>query len=267
MSDEKLLSITGFFKAVPMEEQGERIIYLEASNEKEDIQRETVLSKALDQGKDYFLKYGNFDIDHITRIGAKIGIPDYLSYEIGQPREVKVRDGSTWVKGVIYQGDGALINKANMFWDSITKQKPPQRWYPSISGAQPQKEIKTVNKRTKTYVTSLLWNSIGFSKTPVNDNVSQISTVPYDVFNKSYTYSTDVATYQGQDALLVQSLDKQLQSYFDPLAKAINLKQFSPTKPNMISWVVANYDVGVDVANYIVTEFLKTLVMRLSNNE
>ena len=121
------LSISQMLKATPVQEGGDRFIYLEASNETLDQQGEVVLAKALEESADYYLKFGNLDIDHYTQIGARNGIPNYELFEIGRPVDVACREGATFVKGQIYSGSGVAAERANAFWSSVTELSPPPR--------------------------------------------------------------------------------------------------------------------------------------------
>jgi len=126
---------SAFLKAVPAEEAGERFLYMEASNEDPDHQHEVVLQKALEDSASYFLRHGNIDLSHYTLLGPKAGIANHYEYEIGKPVDVRVQGDRTFVKAQLYKGDSAMARNANMVWDSLTKQSPPARWYPSVGGA------------------------------------------------------------------------------------------------------------------------------------
>lgn len=236
------LCITDCLKATPAEEGGQRYVYLEASNETLDFQQEVVLAKALRDSADYYLKYGNFDIDHITLIGVKQGIPDYQLYEIGQPEDVRVQGRQTFVKGRIYQGDGDAAERANQFWSSLTELRPPARWYPSVGGQimGREKTLDPDSGQEHSVVTKVRWTNIGFSRTPVNPGVPTVSTVPLGALAKSFLggggfdltkaeglvagYGTDAASLSGGAALRQQSLDHRLHSYWaarDWLAKRV----------------------------------------------
>ena len=229
-ADTEYLSFPDFFKATPAEEGGSRFVYLEASNEARDFQGERVLAKALADSAEYYSRYGNLDLDHLTQIGAKKGIPNHYAYEIGRPLEVKVRGEKTWVKGSIYQGDAPVAAHANEYWDSLTKLRPPKRWYPSVGGAVMDKgpEFDPATRTTSTVVRKVRWTNIGFSQTPVNLDVPEVSTVPFGALAKSWGagglnlnkaltagYGTDSATLSGGGALRRQSLDRGMASYWD----------------------------------------------------
>ncbi|MBW6397037.1 hypothetical protein KPL78_04215 [Roseomonas sp. HJA6] len=225
------LSLRDCLKATPAEEGGERFVYLEASNEARDHQGEVVLAKALKDSADYYLRYGNLDLDHITQLGPKAGIPNYPTFEIGRPAEVRITGGRTFVKGQVYRGEGPVAAKANDFWDSLTKISPPQRWYPSVGGAVVAKdtELDPKTKGRRTVIRQVRWTNIGFSKTPVNLSVPSVSTVPIGALAKSWGPGgldltkalevsgggTDAAALTGGAALAKQSLDRRVHSYWD----------------------------------------------------
>lgn len=213
------VSVGSMLKAHPQVEGGRRIMYFEASNEGLDQQSEVIMAKALSEASGFFKKFGNIDIDHYTLIGAKLGIPNYSSYEIGQPLDVGQRDGSTFVKAEIYQGDGPAAEKANMLWASLVDLKPAQRWYPSVGGAVLAKSIevdpKTQSRRAR--VSKVCWSNVGLSKTPVNQHVGACEVVPIGTFAKALTagYASDSADLAGGQALRIQSLDGAPKNYFD----------------------------------------------------
>lgn len=232
------LSIGSMLKATPHMEGNKRYVYIEASNEVNDQQDETVLQKALKDSSDWFLRYGNLDIDHYTLIGkpragtpatatqpAKIGslgIPGCELFEIGRPVDVRFDGKKTFVKGWICDGDGPASEKANEFWSSLTDINPPARWYPSVGGQVMERavEIDPDTHTRRAYVTKVRWSNIGFSKNPVNQEVPTVATMPFGVLAKSWgslgidfvkaleaSYNTDVSTLTGGGALGMQSLD------------------------------------------------------------
>lgn len=226
-----VISVGAFLKASPSVEGGKRILYFEASNEGLDQENETIAAKALLESKDYFLRYGNIDIDHYTVIGPKLGIPKYQSYEIGRPIDVGQLNGSTFVKAEIYAGQGPIAEKANEFWSSLTDVTPPHRWYPSVAGKvlNKQVEVDPKSQMRKAIINAVRWLGVGVSKTPVNQHVGVCATVPMGVFAKSLTasggldiakaleagYGTDAAALTGGAALRRQSLQGAPANYFD----------------------------------------------------
>src|SRR5690606_3482208 len=226
----EFLSLGAMLKATPSTEGARRFVYFEASNEGLDQQGEIVAAKALADSADYFLRYGNVDIDHYTLIGPKLGIPDYPLYEIGRPVDVRQDGGRTFVKAEIYSGSGPAAERANQFWSSLTEITPPARWYPSVGGKVLAKaiEIDPKTKLRKALIKKVRWYNIGVSKTPVNQHVAACATVPVGAFAKCWTaagldiakaleagYGTDSTALEGGAALRKQSLDGVVHSYFD----------------------------------------------------
>lgn len=279
------LSLGALLKATPRMEGGERICYLEASNEGLDQQSEIVAAKALADSAGYFQRYGNIDIDHITMVGAKAGIPDYSLYEIGQPMDVAQRSGITFVKARIYSGQGPAAERANYFWSSITDIDPPARWYPSVGGAVLEKaiEIDPTTKLRKAIVKRVRWSNIGMSKTPVNQYVSSVATVPIGAFAKSMTasggfdiafaktlsagYGTDSAELTGGSALRKQSLDHGVHAYHqvkEMLAKLIRSGKGEINTPSahekMAGYLAKTLGLSADESAEYVERFMRDLI-------
>lgn len=273
------LFIGGMFKATTVEQDGERIIYMQASNESVDYQNEKVLTEALAQSASYFERYGNIDIDHITMIGAKQGIPNYMAYEIGHPIEVKISGRETFVKAQLYRGDAPIAEKANMVWDSIANVTPPSRWYPSVAGPIIRKDIE-IDKDTKAKIAvikEVRWTNIGLSRTPVNLSVPTAGTVPFGVLAKCWTpaglnfakaleagYGTDSATLIGGGALRNPSLHGSHISYHElreKLAGALRGSQAGnrPNARSMVQYLTESFGLSLDEAAENVERFMRDL--------
>lgn len=222
----------GFMKASAALENGERFIYIEASNEELDHQNEVVSQDALRAQAEYFLRHGNIDISHYTIMGPKANIPNFMEYEVGKPVDVQFVGKSTFVKAQLYRGDSAMARNADMIWESMTKQSPPARWYASVGGAvlPNGKEIRIDNDGNRhVVITGVRWNNLALDRCPVNKSVPEISLAPMAVFAKSMGgyilsdihktltagYGTDSATLTGGGALRTQSLDGAVAGYED----------------------------------------------------
>ena len=277
-----VLCITEMLKATPRIEDGQRIIYIEASNEAVDHKGEVVLAKALSDSADYYLRHGNLDIDHYTLIGPRLGMKDSNLYEIGRPAEVSVRDGKTFVKGVVYSGTGPAAEQANIFWSSLTDINPPQRWYPSVGGAIPAGgkvvDFDPKTQKRRVMVKATRWTNIGFSKTPVNPSVPTVSTVPFGAlakswsadgidffeFNKALTagYGTDSASLSGGSALRMQSLHGAPHSYVEFRDSMLqDLKSgaagANPKSRDLVTHASRAYGIDLDTAADYVGRFLR----------
>lgn len=293
MAGPSFLSIGGFFKATPTIESGERFIFMEASNEARDLQNEVILQKALKESAEYFLRFGNIDLDHYTQIGKPnpkkgvAGIPNYELYEIGRPVDVRVDGKRTFVKAQINSGEGIAAEKANIFWSSITEVNPPKRWYPSVGGAVLSKSTAFDESTGAEYpvIDKVRWSNIGLSLTPVNADVPEVSMIPIEMLakcwgplgldlRKSLTagYNSDSATMTGGDALRAgngsgkkQSDDGRLlvSDYFrdfrDPFAKLVHDGQAGRTPADMARCAAQNFALSPSEAARYVEMFFDDL--------
>jgi len=237
MQDSELLaSIPDFvsfdtmMKASPVEEGGERFIYVEASKESRDQQGEIVLAKALKDSVDVFRKFGVVDMDHksMPSVAKMYGITDPESWIIGQPAEVRFNGDVTFVKAQLRRGDTPLAERANRVWDGLTKVSPPDRYYASVGGSVLGREVRIdpVTKERVPVITKTRWNNLALSLNPVNPDLNPATTTPVGTFAKSLGgfvvakaltagYATDSAAMTGGQALATQSLDRRPKSYFD----------------------------------------------------
>lgn len=276
------LSFDLMLKATPSAERGRRFIYLEASGEGVDIQKERVLAKALEDSASYFLKFGNIDIDHYTVLGPRLGMMNAPTYEVGRPVAVEVRGDSTFVKAELYQGAGPMAEQANMVWESMTAINPPARWYPSVGGNILAKSIQIDpdNGDKITVIEKVRWSNIGISRTPVNPDLPCASASPIGVFAKSLngfvlkaleaSYSTNHAGMTGGGAFGVQSIDvgqKCPYSYYDfreKISDALN-NGLVPTQTcdGLIAFAVNEFNLPPDAAAEWVGRFLDDLQLSL----
>jgi hypothetical protein len=289
-NDEELLanvpgfiSVGGLLKATPSSEDGERFIYLEASNEDVDHQNEIVLQKALKASSDYYLRHGNIDLSHYSIMGPKAGIPNHLEYEIGKPVEVRMNGKKTFVKAQLYRGDSPQARNANMVWETLTSQQPPMRWYPSVGGAVLSKSVQFDPKTQQrvAVIEEVRWNNIALDRCPVNKTVSEINTAPIGVFAKALNgfvmaktleagYGTDSATLTGGGAMRTQSLHGAPANYWDFRNKlASALKNGSagknPGARQLVEYAAKTFGVSLDEAAKTVERFMRDLNTELKN--
>jgi hypothetical protein len=262
-------------KATPSEEGGERILYIEASNEDVDHQNEVVLQKALAESAGYFLRHGNIDLSHYTILGPKSGIPNFMEYEIGKPVDVSINGRQTFVKAQLYQGESPMAKNANMVWDSLTRQSPPSRWYPSVGGSVLEKSVKLDPKTGDkiAVVSAVRWNNIALDRCPVNRTVPEVSTVPVGVFAKSLggfviakaleaSYATDAVGKVGGAAFGAQSLDQGVHSYFDfrhRISDALLKKRAKARSRDITTYAMNQLGLSADEAAEWVERFLRDL--------
>jgi hypothetical protein len=286
----EFVSIGELLKATPQSDGGRRFLYIEASNEGVDQQGEIVAAKALAEAAPYYLRYGNCDLEHFTLIGAKVGIPNYTHYEIGQPVEVGQKDGKTFVKAEIYKGDGPAAEKANEVWAGLTEITPPQRWYPSVGGKVLEKTVTRDDRgeAASTILSRIRWVNIGMSKTPVNQHVPECTTIPIGVFAKCWSedgvdlvkaltagYGTDSAGFTGAAALREQSLDRKVKdttigSYFDfreKMAGALRKGEVgaSPNAEAMFAHATGPMGLSHDQGSAFVERFMRDLASKMKS--
>lgn len=224
------VSFDTMMKASPVEEGGERFVYVEASKESRDQQGEIVLAKALQESVDIFRKFGVVDLDHksMPSVAKMYGITAPEEWIIGQPIEVRFQGDMTFVKAHLRRGDTALAERANRVWDGLTKVTPPDRYYASVGGSVLGREVRIdpMTKARVPVITKTRWNNLALSLNPVNPDLNPASTTPVGTFAKALGgfvvakaleagYATDSAAMTGGQALGMQSLDRRPKSYFD----------------------------------------------------
>jgi hypothetical protein len=150
-----------------------RMVEVEASNQVVDSEGDVILQRALLDSADRFVKTGHLDIDHISEIGDRLGIPNPTDFIVGVPTEVKdLGDGRTGVVGELHKKGRA---KADELWDSL-KAEPPVRWQASIYGFPVPGAVvdarvakaEDLMGATRFLVKSLEWRSLAFTRNPVN---------------------------------------------------------------------------------------------------
>jgi hypothetical protein len=190
------------FKAQPEVEGGQRVVYLEASTEIRDMQGDKILLSALEASIPYFLKYGRLDLDHASVLGQIRGAKvNPYAFEIGRPLDVRLKDGSIWVKAAIFSGTGgsgsnSFTEAADLFWDSLHTH-PPVIWYPSVAGDVYSEETTTEGGLPTQEVRGIRWHSIGLSRTPVNTAVGSVTTMPVRAFAKAFSGLADLKDTLG----------------------------------------------------------------------
>lgn len=163
-------------KARPMDTTGRRIVEVEASTETVDYDGDIILQSALlDAGREFVLN-GHLDIDHLSEMGARMGIADPSSYVVGVPLDVGATDGKhTFVRGEISRShDGRfdpVRNRYDAFWESLQRD-PPVRWFSSIYGFPKDLDDcrggTCANGATRFVVKSIDWRSLAFTRSPKN---------------------------------------------------------------------------------------------------
>ncbi|MCK7579889.1 MAG: hypothetical protein MZV65_32130 [Chromatiales bacterium] len=103
-----------------------------------------MLAKSLAESADHFLRYGNLDLDHRTLIAPRgPGDNPYL-WEIGRPVDARIDGSATFVKAVLYQGDGPMAENASTVWASLTRINPAGALVPI--GRRPDPRAQSRNR-------------------------------------------------------------------------------------------------------------------------
>ena len=177
-------------------QDGRRIIELEASNEHCDLEGDVVLRSALMYSKDSFLKNGHLDLEHYSEIGDRLDppIPNPASYIVGRPLEVTdLGGGRTGVIGEIAKSnDGSFRPDAFMYdaiWDALNR-NPPVPYRASIYGYPVPEAVTDCSQETCSHgatrylVKKLDWRSLALCRNPMNDKIKGYVRV---VSQKSFT--------------------------------------------------------------------------------
>ena len=189
---------------------GNYLFEVEASNENLDLQNQIVLQNALMESKEEFLKGGVISYNHLhKRKDEKGNVIADDSMIIGEPVDVLFDEKTkkTIVKGKLYATNEKAKDIIKMLKAGSTRVRA------SVGGIFP-KVIKNVKTGVEK-ITHVLWNDLALTTMPVNN------TVGYAVFAKSMTsaqfveslpieikkslcagYNTDSATTTGGQALI-----------------------------------------------------------------
>jgi len=174
--------------------QDEHIIYLEASNEEPDTQKEVVFMKALEQEAESYLTKGIVSWDHLHKIE---GDPKYI---IGEPLDVKFSNSKTFVKARLYEGVEMAESVRRLAKANSTKLGA------SIGGFIRKRE--PVND-SLSGISGVMWDEVAITYKPVNSStMGRVSLIPMEVFNKALMAGSGInpAEFSGGRALIGESL-------------------------------------------------------------
>ena len=146
------------------------VIYIEASNEFRDREKEIVLQEALKESADHFLKKGKISWNHLHRDEMGQRRPAFV---IGHPLDVRFpEDRRSLVKGTLYRKNTvAQEMMANL-------ESECDRFGASIGGQKLAKSFTgTVSK--------VLWDETAITYDPINDSLGSVQIDPMEEFVKS----------------------------------------------------------------------------------
>lgn len=172
------------------ESNGKWEVFLEASNENEDEQKEITVMKSLqDASKDY-LKHGVISWDHQHRV------KDDPAFIIGEPTDVAFsKNRSTLVKGILYQKNKYAQGVFENLLSGTT------RFGASVGG--------WILAKAKSIITKVIWRDTAITDKAVNSTTQGNTTLlPFAEFAKALSAGSgvDASSFSGGRALSPESL-------------------------------------------------------------
>jgi hypothetical protein len=172
------------------EENGEWIVYLQASNELKDQDNETIEMDALKKSAEYYMKHGILSWDHKHKMTHD---PRFI---IGEPLDVRfTADKKTLVKGFLYKSNDI----AQSVWKNIKSNA--KKMGASVGGGILQKANSVIKK--------VVWDETAITHKPVNDGTfGTVQIVPFMAFAKALMAGSgvDAGSFTGGRALTPESL-------------------------------------------------------------
>jgi len=173
---------------------GKWVVYLQASNEGMDQDSEVILSKALQEAKDYYLSHGVISWDHLHK---QKGDPGFI---IGEPTEVQfTKSNETLVKGWLYQKNPI----AQKLWSNI--ESGATKLGASVGGG--------ILSKSKGKIERVIWDEVAITNKPVNaGTLGHVQVIPFMEFAKALMAGSgvDAASYSGGRALSTEQLAGKL---------------------------------------------------------
>lgn len=228
------------------EEDGQWIVYLQASNELKDQDGETVEVNALKKAADYFMTHGVLSWDHKHKATHDPG------FIIGEPLDVQFNaDNETLVKGFLYKANDV----AQKVWNNL--QSGAKRLGASIGGG--------ILQKSDTKIKEVVWDETAITHKPVNDaTLGNVRIVPFAEFAKALMAGSGVnaGNFEGGRALTPESLQgtpiyvpsgEEIRELLGDLAKSIRKGRVTNYN-DMLNFV---YDRGYEgntaarIVNYI----------------
>lgn len=189
MNDRFLISLgDDFLVKAEEDENGDKFLYLHASSEAKDSQNETILQKALQNSKDYFLREGVISYDHLYKSVDKDGrVKINPAYVIGEPVEVKFCEDdkkNTFVKAKMYLDAPNDKEKENFAAEAFRLAKSKSsRLRASVGG-----RILERDKNDPNIITRVIWDDLAITLKPVNKALNGVSVIPLEEFAKSFNF-------------------------------------------------------------------------------
>lgn len=175
-----------------VEENGQRIVYLEASNQSQDLEGETLLKSALEKAADYYLQHGVVSWDHKHK---QLNDPSFI---IGEPMEVRFPGEKTLVKARLYEDNA----HADSVWKLLKSNST--RLGSSVGGY-------VLSKGVNDDISQVLWDEVAITYKPVNQATQgRVQLMPFEAFAKALTAGSgvDASQFTGGRALTRESFQE-----------------------------------------------------------
>ncbi len=203
--EERIYLELELLKSIETDDNGNYIVWAEASNENLDFQDEVILQRALLDSKDYFLQNGVISYDHRhLRPDPTDKEWNPERYIIGEPLAVEAKGHQTFVKAKLYKSNKIVQELINKLQDGSTRIKT------SVAGKLPQKVRDFDKQKGKLFnkIVSVLWDELAFTFKPVNQTLNPVSLSPAQFVKALRSgYETDSAVMTGGRSVIPEDLE------------------------------------------------------------
>jgi hypothetical protein len=239
------------------EEEGSKwVVYLEASNENEDREREVTVMKALKKASDFYLTHGVISWDHQHKPDVRRNYPGDPQCIIGEPTDVAFSSSrSTLVKGILYKKN----QKAQGVMENMMSRTT--RFGASVSGYVLKKSVS----ENANYITEVFWDDTAVTYKPVNDTTMGHATLtPFAEFAKALMAGAGInaAEFTGGRALVPESLrGKPVDILFKDFVKKVKVGRLN-TYRDTREWVKSR-GLEDDAVDYLMGFIFEKLTKKL----
>lgn len=210
------------------------VIYIEASNEEVDYDKEVLFMKALEDEAESFLKKGIISWDHLHKSEKS---PEYI---IGEPLDVKFdsRAKKTLCKAKLYKQVQYAKDVLNLLASGCT------RLGASVGGFIKQKSPLA---KSLTGILKVIWDELAITYKPKNDStLGNVTLIPMEEFAKALAVGSgvDASSFSGGRALTPESMQ----------GSAVNLTPNNINKMmNELVWRIKSKDINTtdDIRDFL----------------
>ncbi len=231
---------------IKADEKDPNVIYIKASSQAPDLQKEVLFMKALEEEAESFLKSGLLSWDHLHKIK---GSPEYI---IGEPLDVNFKKSTneTWVKGKLYEKVGFAQHVKNLLASGCS------RLGASVGGSIRRKAPMLT--KALTGIMKVIWDELAITYKPVHPaTLGNVSLIPIGAFAKALAVGSgvDASQFTGGRALLPESM----QGVVSQVAAQTSFKE--------LLWRMKNGTVRTsdDLRDFLAMQGLESLYTNIAN--